>query len=392
MSQRSCTKCGRPCLGHEGPTGEKCNLTTIEELIREDDPVDRKLENKLSILTDQISTLTSALTGLVSQVNKIEARQVGLPTQTPSPSPTQVAKGEKLIISESLTLPKPSWNTVGVASGGISNSDQESEGKAAHKPDQAEGKTVQPDNASAESGTIITTQSLARDSYLAKLLRDYNDIALKDILTIQESSQKGENPTKKVLLIPDFVVTRDGDNDSDEETLVFSQGNLRVKSKNKPTLREVTVAQWISANISILEILRETFSPDQLSDYLQFTKQIGDYLQIYTVPSVLALDNQHRKDVFKYGHKWSDISIHHISFYLVRIRMGHTANGSSTNNQAPRQKRKGVCHKFNSTEGCTYGSKCRYPHVCSVSGCGGNHPSMSHPNKSSFRSEANQNR
>ena len=98
----------------------------------------------------------------------------------------------------------------------------------------------------------------------------------------------------------------------------------------KPEAKGVSVAQWVTTNIAILEKLMPNFSSQELRDYLSNTKQIGDLLQIYTSESIFTLDNEHRKDVCFGNQRWCDISTHMDRFYLSRSGGNSPSNASGT--------------------------------------------------------------
>jgi hypothetical protein len=65
-------------------------------------------------------------------------------------------------------------------------------------------------------------------------------------------------------------------------------------------------AQWISANSRICDILAVTMSHSQLACYNEYTRQIGDLLQVYTEESVMLLDHEHRCHVSFTGRSWDE--------------------------------------------------------------------------------------
>ena len=62
-------------------------------------------------------------------------------------------------------------------------------------------------------------------------------------------------------------------------------------SKIRP--ENVTVPQWVSANMRILPALLERgdiANRQQLLEYIKYTEEVGEYFQIYSIPSVMLYD------------------------------------------------------------------------------------------------------
>jgi hypothetical protein len=169
-----------------------------------------------------------------------------------------------------------------------------------------------------------------------------------------------------------------------EEQVVSSGGKLVVKPINKkPTADQLTAGQWIAANAIILSRLFSRFSTQQLCDYLDYERKIGGLMQLFTHSSVFILDNEHRIDVHKYGGKWNKINPIMVASILKKkdessLPAGMSTGGyrgvsSATSVQLPRRSSGaigpgrmgggGICWAYNSAEGCTYGTTCRYRHV-----------------------------
>jgi hypothetical protein len=69
--------------------------------------------------------------------------------------------------------------------------------------------------------------------------------------------------------------------------------NKAKKKRVEP--HDVSTAQWISTNSRIYEILSGSMSSKQRASYREFTRQIGDLLQVYSEQSVMVLDHEHRR-------------------------------------------------------------------------------------------------
>jgi hypothetical protein len=328
MSERRCVNCKRPVAGHIGPTGVNCGLTTLEDLSEKPEKPENFEANggrvpppeyqpsdvtgKLDSLASQFERLLSTVGNLADRVEKAEAGHAAESTKHAAQS-AQVAA--------SLLLPKPSWS-------------------AGEKPVDAV----------KSSGTVVlktptepvTTQSLGRDAELARLLDEYNADGSDGMLKAQDAvnaiclstNRQGELKQKKPLLIPDVITSCLGIcHDTDDIELLTSKGpsfKLQGRAK-KPEAKDVSVAQWVTANISILEQLVPSFSSQELRDYLSYTKQIGDLLQIYTTEAIFTLDNEHREDVCFGNRKWCDISVHMDRFYLSHSLLKGSGGNSPSN-------------------------------------------------------------
>ena len=248
-----------------------------------------------------------------------------------------------------------------------------------------------------------TTGTLRRNRELSTLLSDYNSSHLDEYLSpehqVGASTRQGEGRVRKPLLIPDFVTNYEIDDDL-EDDFVSRQGrtfSLQSKAK-RVTLKEITVAQWITANNRIGEILGLSFSPQETADYNRYTRQVGDLFQIYAIECVLKLDNAHRKDMFAYGGRWHDVDNHLERFFLQKMAkresplptdssVSPTVSSPGDGKKNLRKRWSHVCAKFNTKEGCSYKDHCRFPHLCGEKGCYGAHPSHEHSAKG-FRSSA----
>ncbi|CAH1784559.1 unnamed protein product [Owenia fusiformis] len=130
-------------------------------------------------------------------------------------------------------------------------------------------------------------------------------------------------PTKgKPLLIPDFVTKSYR---AEPEVPLFKAGSGVLAwqpSKNpKISVEKVTVAQWTAANGRIMKkLLKDGISYETLMDYIEYTTKVGDYLQQYTVSSVMILDDVHRRYVAEENVAWSDVNKHFKDHYLVSIQ------------------------------------------------------------------------
>ena len=135
---------------------------------------------------------------------------------------------------------------------------------------------------------------------------------VKDILGIQEcgllgsQSKRGEKP----LLPVDFISVIPGIVPGEEDILNQHNGIelvIRSVGAKKPTPDKLSTGQYIEASNTILQQLLPTFSTSDLVDYVEYQRQVGYYMQIFSVGSVFLLDHEHRKNVFYKKHKWNAI-------------------------------------------------------------------------------------
>jgi hypothetical protein len=272
MSVRLCAVCKKPCAGHIGPYGAACKDLPVKDETEGEEP-------KTEFVTrEDFDKLSGQLTLLVAAVRDIKRDTTKPVSQIITPGKKQVVKGD-------LNLPPPSWPTRGASGGSPVHLE---------KPGGVEDSSATGDSSSEGKET---TQSLARNKELALLLKEYNGGGTSDLLTIQESAtshtsraQPGEKSVKKVHLIPDYINFWDGLADEEDNSFVTTKGQtFKLQSRQRRlSPREVSIPQWITANLNILDVLRESLSGREIREYLDYTKQVGDLLQIYTAASVFC--------------------------------------------------------------------------------------------------------
>jgi hypothetical protein len=290
----------------------------------------------LDVLTGHFEQLMSTVGNLADRVGRSESTLSGVLTASGSATGINAAKPKQLAVPGAFGLPKPSWNT---------------------------GPTVKTESP-------VTTQTLARDSELSRLLDEYNKDGSDDLLRAQDAVnarylgqfKQGELRGKKTLLIPDFVTSCLGVSyDQEDIELLTSKGpSFKLQGRTKKLeAKDVSVAQWVSANIAILEQLMPSLSSHELREYLSYTRQIGDLLQIYTSEAIFTLDNEHRKEVCLGVRRWSDISVHMDRFYLSHSllknsggNVGNVNAANTTSGKSRTNRFNHPCVRFNSREGC----------------------------------------
>ena len=130
-------------------------------------------------------------------------------------------------------------------------------------------------------------------------------------------------------------------------------------------------------------------SSSQNAAYNEYTRMVGDLYQLYTEPSVMLLDDEHRRLVALSGHSWADISLHLERLHL-KLKSGGSVSAttvsrgsvSPVSTKSSIRKSNNPCYGYNSRAGCKNPDTCRYKHVCSdrVEGvtCRGAHPKYDH--------------
>jgi hypothetical protein len=140
-----------------------------------------------------------------------------------------------------------------------------------------------------------TLSSLLDKSSDASILEVRN--WMRDLLNIDDSplNAKGE----KALLPIHYLSCVRGTQDTDEIIHSGKGINLVIQNAKKVAPEKLTVEQWVGANSRILDklITSGRLSAGQLSDYLDYTRKIGDLLQLCVPSSVFLLDHNHRLEV-----------------------------------------------------------------------------------------------
>jgi hypothetical protein len=240
----------------------------------------------------------------------------------------------------------------------------------------------------------VTTASLAKHPALQHLTDSALSSTVKDILGIQEcgllaaGSKRGEKP----LLPVDFVSVIPGVIPGEEDILNQSNGiELVIRSVGSKNLTpdKLSSGQYLEAANTILQILLPTFTTSELVDYVEYQRQVGCYLQIFSVGSVFLLDHAHRKNVFYKKHKWNAIdqclstgTLKQKTDVLLVARAGKKKNATQS---VPRfSSSTGVpCVNYNDRNRYCQFNPCKDPHICSVEGCTKSHPVYKHGIRSS---------
>lgn len=255
------------------------------------------------------------------------------------------------------------------------------------------------------SPSPVTTKDLKRDKSLNELLHSIessnlngvHDLLLSDNAGPSEKisvdsnngnlTEKGTVRSKKPLFIKDFV-SNNKIIPCDDERELFTSGTDSVymrsqSSKSKP--EQVSIPQWISANMRIMSTLIERgdlCSTRDIADYMKYTEEIGEYFQIYTTPSVMLYDHRYRERQAINMSRWGAPDIHSVNFYLrtnFKQPPGPTNFNRKSQSQPVLKDNKGqnLCRDFQQKSGCNR-KFCKYSHVCAAEGCRRNHPEYLH--------------
>jgi hypothetical protein len=247
----------------------------------------------------------------------------------------------------------------------------------------------------------VTTRSLARDEQLSRRARAYAGPLVSDLLASNDSSTDKTRGEKPPYLPCNFISYLRGQH-PDEESIVQSVNGtdliLRDNLK-RPSPEKITSGQYMEASHRILRLLAPTLSESDFEDYIEYMCQVGILLQTFTVGSVFALDNLHRQDVFYKGRAWDNINQ---TLQIALLKKKDDASNFLSNQKASKRVPMATpvkqysassssvanssipCWHYNQQDKVCRFSPCKFPHVCSVDNCRGNHPAFRHvyPNQS----------
>jgi hypothetical protein len=255
----------------------------------------------------------------------------------------------------------------------------------------------------------VTTRSLARDSQLSRRAKAYAGPLVSDLLATNDSSTDKTRGEKPPFLPCNFVSYLRGQH-PDEESIVQSVNGtdliLRDNLK-RPSPDKITTGQYTEASHRILRLLAPTLSEDEFDEYLEYMCQVGILLQTFTVGSVFALDHLHRQDVHYKGRLWDNIN-QTLQIAILKKKDDASNFISSQKNvrkvpsiQPARQSSVSAvmsgsnssipCWHYNQQDKVCRFNPCKFPHICSVENCKGNHPAFRHvyPNQATPSSDGN---
>ena len=258
--------------------------------------------------------------------------------------------------------------------------------------------------------TFPTTRSLAQHqqtkAQVAAFLSNPDQLSsLQELLSLVGIQAAVQNPSggerdrlvDKPLLIKDFIKS----NINRQYTSIIKEVALNDNTKivvedkgsnltKKPEVKNYTTEIWASANNRIILHLLSNNTPRKIvSEYVEYSGWICDYLDIYVQRGVFCLDEQHRLRVHSEGRAWNDLYAHDSNQWLIP-RRNPSEFSASTDQKGGKSKKATkksgfqrskkqldtsgvpVCFNYNSKKGCE-DENCIYSHVCNNPGCLGNH-------------------
>ena len=175
--------------------------------------------------------------------------------------------------------------------------------------------------------------------------------------------------SKTTLLIPDFLPSTE----CLEEVALGTGSSVVFKTGAKTKLKDVSPAQWITANARIMAKLLQSksLSGSAVLDYLSYTAKVGELACRFTWASTLQYDNEYRLQQAAVGFRWGADS-QHLATTLLREKpiektttKGQGQRGGAGNNTSKKKGPGGreICLQYNAGK-CTFGPKCNFEHVC----------------------------
>ena len=162
---------------------------------------------------------------------------------------------------------------------------------------------------------------------------------------------------------------------------------LKTSHEKKPPLNNITFPQWSVANFRIMQTLVKEGALSTMSDmnYISYSTKVSELAKIYPIAGVIHYDDLYRRMQFATGCKWGTESQF---IYQQSLHKPDTNQPGSTKqaNRPPGRSTptinpttgKQVCYDFQRRQGCSYGTACKYDHVCIKPQCLGDHPQWKH--------------
>jgi hypothetical protein len=259
-------------------------------------------------------------------------------------------------------------------------------------PTTATTNTAPPNQAHVDSApATVTTHTLARDRALADCMEVLDRSTrntgnfLSDVLGANPQEITGtpiSTGKRTPLYIPDYVLNPSASTRATEHNL--GRGLILRDSRSKVKTEEVTIEQWTGANARILiDLIGDGMEQEEVIEYLRYTAQIADLMQVSKHPSVMLLDEAHRTKMHQMGGRWDQIDPMKSYVFLTKKEEAQKPPskrpwGTNRDFRAPTDSNgRPVCLLYNKEEGCPR-INCRFTHVCSVPGCLQSHPKFRH--------------
>jgi len=166
-----------------------------------------------------------------------------------------------------------------------------------------------------------------------------------------------------------------------EDHVISDEGGVQVlfrTAPKKPKLQLVSIEEWALANTRIMDAMYtagELVGP-ALRDYWAYTAKVCELFRLYDRVNVLQYDREYRHMQAQIQHRWGTDAPHlHTVHLKPRIKMAAAAPSFGTPRVQQQSRGGQVCRIYNhNKDGCSYGSSCKYRHVCSEPGCQQAHP------------------
>ncbi len=177
-----------------------------------------------------------------------------------------------------------------------------------------------------------------------------------------------------------FPVFEDGPSEAGEwraDPYEETEGRAGGSSRKKAPKEVPDLAGWGTA-FTLLQVAWASREPKMWVPLMAYRESIVKIARRYPWQQVARYDRRFRQEAAgKADVRWED---ENISLLLDVVHTGQTARGehrqgAGRSDPGPRRaaaRRRGVCYQYSKGEDrCTYGSSCKFDHLCSV--CGGDH-------------------
>ena len=353
-------------------------------------------------IRDELNQVESLLESLTPEAGRksASANKLQTPTFTPEDEKQSAAsisklQNENLKLELELTRAKIELARV------KSTMADESQSKMA-APIPVNVNTQNQGQCATQRATVPTLTALQSDTAVQEELKALEESLGDPILPglsdeLADPAQKLLEPNttprgKRPLLIPDFVSSLPVVLEEDRETVLGASGGtqiiLKTSHEKKPLLNNITFPQWSAANFRIMHTLVKDGALPTVSDimnYISYSTKVSELAKIYPLARVVHYDDLYRQMQFATSCKWGTESQ---LIYQQSLHKPDTNQPGSTKqaNRPPGRSTptinpttgKQVCYDFQRRQGCSYGTACKYDHVCIKPQCLGDHPQWKH--------------
>ena len=182
------------------------------------------------------------------------------------------------------------------------------------------------------------------------------------------------------LDIVDFVPQSCLSGGTKQDQIISSQEDIHLVLRTgakKPKLSDINQAMYMAASCRILAHMLNNgkINPNNTAQYLSYMVKIGMLAQRYQWQSILSYDREYRKMQAAYQFPWGSDTQHLSQVYLVDKFQKRNVQNSNQATRQPEHVKREPCRLYNHSF-CTYGSSCRYAHICLR--CKREHPLKEH--------------